>query len=95
MQEALTNVVKHARASRIDLQIQAREGRLDVLISDDGQGFDPVGRHSGFGLTGMRERVELAGGELQIESRRGAGTRAMASVPLIAVTGGSGLDEAS
>ncbi len=95
VQEALTNIVKHARADRIDLQIQGREDRLDVLISDDGQGFDPVGRYSGFGLTGMRERVELAGGELQIESGSGAGTRVMASVPLVPATAGSGFDEAS
>ncbi len=87
VQEALTNIVKHSHAGRIDLQIQGREGRLDVLVSDDGQGFDPVGRHSGFGLTGMRERVELAGGELQIESRTGAGTRVMASVPLVPAPG--------
>jgi signal transduction histidine kinase len=87
VQEALTNVVKHAQAGRIDLQIQGREGRLDVLVSDDGQGFDPLGRHRGFGLTGMRERVELAGGELQIESRPGAGTRVMASVPLVPAPG--------
>lgn len=86
VQEALTNIVKHAGAERIDLQIQGREGRLHVLVSDDGQGFDPVGRHGGFGLTGMRERVELAGGELQIESRPGAGTRVLASVPLIPAT---------
>jgi signal transduction histidine kinase len=95
VQEALTNVVKHAGASRIDLQVQGEEGRLGVLISDDGQGFNPVGRHSGFGLTGMRERVELAGGELQIESRPGGGTRVMASIPLVSAPAGSGLDEAS
>lgn len=94
VQEALTNIVKHAGAGRVDLQIQSREVRLDVLVSDDGQGFDPTGGHSGFGLAGMRERIELAGGELQIESRPGAGTRVMASVPLASAPSGSGLDEA-
>jgi two-component system, NarL family, sensor histidine kinase DevS len=95
VQEALTNIVKHARASRIDLQVQGGEDRLGALISDDGDGFDPVARHSGFGLTGMRERVELAGGELQIDSRPGGGTRVMASMPLVPASAGSGLDEAS
>ncbi len=92
-QEALTNVVKHAAAGRVELRIQGGEGRLDVLVSDDGRGFDSAGRHGGFGLSGMRERVELVGGELQIESRPGSGTRVMASVPLAAASG-SGLDQA-
>jgi signal transduction histidine kinase len=95
VQEALTNIVKHAGAGRIDLQVQGGAGRLDVLVSDDGRGFEPAGRHSGFGLTGMRERVELSGGELQIESRPGAGVRVMASFPLVPEPEGSGLDEAS
>jgi signal transduction histidine kinase len=94
VQEALNNIAKHAAAGRVQLQIRSGEGRLDLLVSDDGRGFDPAGEHSGFGLAGMRERVELAGGELRIESKPGSGTRVMASVPL-AVTGGSGLDQAA
>ena len=62
VQEALTNVTKHAGANDVTLQVAAGEGRLDVLISDDGQGFDPMAERSGFGLAGMRERVELSGG---------------------------------
>jgi signal transduction histidine kinase len=92
VQEGLTNVVKHACAGRVDLQIRSSEDRLDVLVSDDGEGFDTDAERSGFGLAGMRERVELAGGELQIESSPGAGTRVMASLPLAAASG-SGLDE--
>jgi signal transduction histidine kinase len=95
VQEALTNILKHAGADHVDLQIQSREGRLDVIVSDDGKGFDSSGEQRGFGLAGMRERIELAGGELRIESRPGAGTRVMASVPLAPAPGGSGLDEAS
>jgi signal transduction histidine kinase len=64
---------------------------LEVLISDDGDGFEPDAGHSGFGLTGMRERVALLGGELRIESRPGSGTRVLASVPVAGP--GSGLDE--
>jgi two-component system, NarL family, sensor histidine kinase DevS len=92
VQEALTNVGKHAQASAVTLQVIDREGRLDVLVSDDGRGFDPAAGCSGYGLDGMRERVELVGGELQIDSQPGAGTRMMASIP---VGGGadSSLDE--
>jgi len=93
-QEALNNVVKHAGAGRAQLRIRSAEGRLDVLVTDDGAGFDPGAEHSGFGLAGMRERVALTGGELQIESKLGSGTRVMASVPL-APAAGSGLDQAS
>jgi signal transduction histidine kinase len=94
VQEALTNVAKHAAASSAELRICGEEGRLDVLVADDGRGFDPTREYSGFGLTGMRERVELAGGELRIESKPGAGARVMASLPLAPTTSGSGLDKA-
>jgi two-component system, NarL family, sensor histidine kinase DevS len=86
VQEALNNVVKHAAAGSVQLQVRCAPKRLDLLVSDDGQGFDLTGDHSGFGLAGMRERVELAGGELRIESSPGAGTRVMASVPLVPPT---------
>lgn len=96
VQEALTNVTKHANAANVDLQVAERGGRVEVLVSDDGDGFDPDGELSGFGLLGMRERVELVGGELQLESKLGSGTRMVASIPLGgAGTTGSGLDEAS
>jgi two-component system, NarL family, sensor histidine kinase DevS len=94
VQESLTNVAKHALAETVLLQVRSGDGCLDVLISDDGQGFDPEIRHGGFGLAGMRERVELTGGELQIESQSGAGTRVMASMPL-GDEADSGLDETS
>ncbi len=92
VQEALTNVAKHAEASGIALQVSEAEGRLDVLVSDDGCGFDTEAERDGFGLDGMRERVELVGGELQIESKPGSGTRMMATIPF-AGEAGSGLDE--
>jgi signal transduction histidine kinase len=93
VQEALNNVAKHAGAASAHLQVRSSDNHLTVLISDDGKGFDPSAETSGFGLAGMRERVALAGGELQIESQPGAGTRVRASVPF-AAGGGSGLDEA-
>ena len=91
VQESLTNVAKHASASSAEVRIRSGQGRLEVLVADDGRGFDPTREYSGFGLTGMRERAELAGGELRIESKPGAGARVMASLPLAS----SGLDEAS
>jgi signal transduction histidine kinase len=94
VQEALNNVAKHAGAGRAQLQVAGDGDRLVMLVSDDGRGFDPDADTDGFGIAGMRERVELAGGELQIESMPGSGTRVMASLPL-AATGGSGLDEAA
>ena len=95
VQEALNNVVKHSGAGRARLQVRSDEARLAVLVSDDGKGFDPTDDTSGFGLAGMRERIELVGGELQIESREGAGTRILASVPLAPASPGSGLDQAA
>jgi signal transduction histidine kinase len=92
-QEALNNIAKHADAGSVGLQVRGAENRLDVLVSDDGKGFDPEADRGGFGLDGMRERVELVGGELQIESNSGSGTRVMASLPLSGGAG-SGLDEA-
>jgi signal transduction histidine kinase len=95
VQEALNNIAKHSGAGRAHLQVRSRENSLAVLVSDDGKGFDPTADTSGFGLAGMRERIALAGGELQIESKPGAGTRVLASVPLALADAGSGLDEAA
>jgi len=68
VQEALTNVAKHARASRVELAVEESDGEVLIKVRDDGSGFDPAAVSSGFGLDGMRERVELAGGTLSIES---------------------------
>ena len=86
VQEALTNVTRHARASRIEVRLACLDDTLEITVTDDGVGFDVGGaaaqerdRH---GLVGMRERVELIGGRLEIDSRVGGGTRIRASVPL-------------
>ena len=69
VQEALTNAVRHAGATRIRIDVMERDSCVDVAVSDDGHGFDPEATDGGgFGLTGMRERVELADGELDIDS---------------------------
>jgi signal transduction histidine kinase len=82
VQEALTNVVKHARASHVDLVAREVEGKIRISVCDDGEGFDPDAPGAGRGLKGMRERIELFGGELEVSSAPGEGTEISASVPL-------------
>jgi signal transduction histidine kinase len=68
VQEALTNVVKHAAASHARVSVTAHDGVVSIDVQDDGVGFSAEGSTSGFGLAGIRERVYLAGGTLEIES---------------------------
>ncbi|MHB8490753.1 MAG: GAF domain-containing sensor histidine kinase, partial [Solirubrobacteraceae bacterium] len=81
VQEALTNVTKHANAATVRVRIDQGEGELLVEVQDDGAGFDPTAQTGGFGLAGMRERVALAGGTLSIRSG-GHGTLLSARLPL-------------
>lgn len=74
VQEALANVVKHARAERVSIEIAPRDDGVEVVVRDDGAGFDPELPREGFGLTGMRERVGLCDGTLAIVSSPGGGT---------------------
>jgi signal transduction histidine kinase len=83
VQEALTNVVKHAGAARVSIVLMHRDRSVAVVVEDDGSGFDPAAaREEGLGLVGMRERVGLVGGRLRIESAAGTGTTLVAEVPL-------------
>jgi two-component system, NarL family, sensor histidine kinase UhpB len=87
VQEALTNVTKHARAQRVSVILEPRGDRLHVIVEDDGVGFKPevvAHAHNGhrLGLRGMIERAALVGGEFQIESRPGRGTTLFLRVPL-------------
>jgi signal transduction histidine kinase len=82
VQEALTNVVKHANARQVSIVLARTDRTVTALIEDDGRGFDPAAtREGGFGLEGMRERVALLGGTLKVESRRNAGTTVKVEVP--------------
>ncbi len=85
-QEAVTNSMKHAHASRIGIKLQRDAKSLRLRILDDGRGFeerDAFAAHGGhFGLIGMRERAERLGGELRLASQPGAGTEVEVSVPL-------------
>jgi PAS domain S-box-containing protein len=84
VQEALNNVVRHARAKRVDVILEQREDSLILVIEDDGMGFDPqvtLEKNERLGLFGMRERAEMLGGTLIIESAAGKGTTLVVEVP--------------
>ena len=81
VQEALTNVVKHAQARNVTVLLVRRDGSMAAVIEDDGRGFDPGALgDDGLGFLGMRERVALLDGRLTIESSPGAGTTLVAEV---------------
>lgn len=84
VQEAMTNAVRHSRAGQVDIGLSMREGQLQVDIVDDGKGFSVSEEvlESGFGLTGMKERASLVGGELFFESSPGEGTRIHCTIPV-------------
>jgi signal transduction histidine kinase len=82
VQEALNNVVKHARATSVDVSIVEVENLIEVRIADDGVGLGEHQETGGFGLQGMLERIELAGGSLSVNSPAGGGTEIQASVPV-------------
>jgi signal transduction histidine kinase len=82
VQEALTNVVKHARAEHVSVLLHARPGKVAVVIEDDGRGFSADALSAdGIGLVGMRERVALVGGRLELETSEEGGTTIVVEVP--------------
>ena len=82
VQEAFTNVLKHASASRVSVQLNRGASSVTLVVHDDGKGFDPANvRDGSLGLVGMRERVALLGGHLVIESSEDAGSMLKAEVP--------------
>lgn len=92
VQEALTNVARHAGAARASVTVTRDDAHVLVEITDRGRGFDvdrALGSRDSVGLTGIAERVSLAGGALEIFSRPGVGTRVNASFPLAATAAAS------
>jgi len=92
VQEALNNAAKHAPRSVVRVRLRADGRRLRVTVADDGPGFDPAAAlgaddSGGFGLRAMRERVQLFGGRLDVQSEPGRGTTLEAAVPLPAAPG--------
>jgi signal transduction histidine kinase len=93
IQEALTNVAKHARARVVSVVVSRQDGYATAAIEDDGRGFNVETAGTGrLGLVGMYERVALAGGVLNIESTEGVGTTVIARVPLAQGKGKNGND---
>jgi PAS domain S-box-containing protein len=83
VQEAMTNIVRHAQATHVDILAVRRADRVTVMVEDDGVGFEPgrVQRGDHFGLLGMKERAEALGGTVTLESSPGAGSTVVVEVP--------------
>lgn len=82
IQEASSNILKHARASQALIDLRMVDGRLFINVSDNGQGFAPEQMSAGIGLTGMRERCVFLNGNFQIESKIGEGTQVHIDLPM-------------
>jgi two-component system sensor histidine kinase UhpB len=94
VQEALSNVVRHAGATHASVRVSRAPGAVAVEVDDDGRGFDVAGvmagERKGLGLFGMQERAAYLGGRVEIRSRPGAGTRVRAEVPVAETVGNGG-----
>ncbi len=82
VQEGLTNVVKHAHASCVEIDVSDLDQTIELLLRDDGEGFDADDATQGFGLIGMRERITLVHGTIALDSCPGEGTVVRASIPV-------------
>jgi signal transduction histidine kinase len=82
VQEALTNIVKHAQASSVSIVLSRTSRSITAVVEDDGRGFAHDGGSDGLGLLGMGERLALLGGKLKVESSPGSGATIVAEVPL-------------
>ncbi len=87
-QEALTNVQRHADARQVWMAVDVAEGRITLVVSDDGRGFPPEPESRGFGLRGLQERVARLGGTLTLSERPGGGAEIRVSLPLSEVEDG-------
>ena len=88
VQEALTNVARHADASHCRVSLQHLDSQLEITVEDNGAGFDVAGATEsarGLGLVGMRERAALLSGRLSLESRTHGGTRVNVRLPVGAI----------
>jgi two-component system sensor histidine kinase UhpB len=81
-QEGMTNVAKHAGASRVELRLVRDDSHVDLTMLDDGRGADPHAATPGLGLIGMRERVEMLGGQMRIETSPARGFQFHARIPV-------------
>jgi two-component system, NarL family, sensor histidine kinase DevS len=93
VQEATNNAIKHADPGRISVTVSRHEASVEVIVADDGRGFDPAATERSFGLVGMEERVTLPGGKLEIESAPGRGTEVLAELPIAPPRHGDGIGD--
>ena len=87
IQEALANVSRHSRAGRVDLSLVYNTDMLQVVMADDGRGFDINQKATGLGFRSMRERIGSIRGTFQVQSAPGQGTRILVQIPLKTATG--------
>ena len=81
-QELVTNILRHAQAEHVSVELYEREGKLVLAVEDDGHGFDPDAKSEGAGITGMRERAALVNGTITFDSEAGLGTHVVVEIPL-------------
>jgi signal transduction histidine kinase len=81
VQEAFTNIMKHAQATKVEVRLQYRKKQITLSVFDNGHGMEDTIQSDGIGLIGIKERFNLLGGSLQIHSRNGQGVKTIASAP--------------
>ncbi|MEM8675488.1 MAG: sensor histidine kinase [Cyanobacteria bacterium P01_G01_bin.67] len=93
VQEALTNIIKHAEATEVDISLQILTNQLEIRVEDNGIGFDPLENTTGFGIQGMGERTKALGGKFKLVSEPEIGCKISATIPLVAKLDNILLDE--
>ena len=81
-QELVTNILRHADAEHVSIELYQRDAALVLAVEDDGRGFDPDAKSEGAGMTGMRERAALVNGTIRFDSEAGLGTHVLVEIPL-------------
>lgn len=81
MQESLTNIVKHANAKNVNIEVMQDAHKIHIKIEDDGIGYDKEKMNNGYGLAGMKERIQGLLGEMKVESMHGSGTKICVTLP--------------
>jgi PAS domain S-box-containing protein len=83
VQEGLTNIMKHSQATKVKVKLQYRRGEINLSVSDNGHGIEETSQSDGLGLLGIRERLTLIGGTLEIQSKKGKGVQLIGCVPWV------------
>jgi signal transduction histidine kinase len=81
-QELVTNILRHADAEHVSIELDQRDGMIVLAVEDDGRGFDPDAKSEGAGITGMRERAALVNGTIRFDSEAGLGTHVIVEIPI-------------